>query len=89
MPIPYYPAVRYHRTLGSRVVQTPDEWAALGPEWVTHPSGIEPVTVPAVTVTEESVMPETDPAFVGPPVSAATEPVKRKRGRPRKESYGG
>jgi hypothetical protein len=35
-----YPAWRYHRELPPRIVQTPDEAAALGPGWADTPAAI-------------------------------------------------
>ena len=33
-----YPKWMYHRTLPAVIVQDPDEEAALGPGWASHPS---------------------------------------------------
>ena len=94
MPIPYYPSWRYHREHAPRLVQSPDEWVALGPGWADNPGAFWDPPWPgaqfAPAPTPESEAPEEDdPQFVGPPVSAMTDPPRRKRGRPRKESYGG
>lgn len=69
-----FPSWRYHATEKARIVQTPEDEAALGPGWTDSPATV-PVPAPEPVIVEPEAAPAEMPIAASPDAPVLADPT--------------